>query len=193
MPRDGGPARLRLQQAALELYERHGFDQVTTAEIAARAGVTERTFYRHFADKREVLFEGESGLRDRLTAGVAEAPSDLAPLPALLWAFRSTLPFIAGNRHLSEPLRRVIAANPQLRERQLTKTVILTEALAAALRERGTPAPTASLTARIGMAVYAHAAALWFADPDQDIDELLSAAAADLCELTTPLARADAR
>jgi AcrR family transcriptional regulator len=188
MPRDGGPARLRLQQAALELYERQGFDQVTIAEIAARAEVTERTFYRHFADKREVLFDGERVLRDRLTAGVADAPQDLAPLSALLWSFRSTLPFLEGNRHMSEPLRRIIAANPGVRERQQAKTAMLTEALATALEGRGVPASTASLAARIGMAAFTHAAAAWFANPDQDVAKLLDDTTAELCELTAPLA-----
>jgi AcrR family transcriptional regulator len=188
MPRDGEPARLRLQQAALELYEQHGFDQVTIAEIAARAGVTERTFYRHFADKREVLFDGERVLREKLTAGVADAPEGLAPLPALLWSFRSTLPFLQGNRHMSEPLRRIIAANPGLRERQQAKTAMLTEALATALRDRDVPASTASLAARVAMGAFSHAAAAWFADPDQDVDKLLEETFADLCELIAPLA-----
>jgi AcrR family transcriptional regulator len=188
MPRDGGPARLRLQQAALELYERYGFDQVTIAEIAARADVTERTFYRHFADKREVLFDGERVLRDRLTAGVADAPQGLAPLPALIWSFRSTLPFLEGNQHMSAPLRRIVAANPGLRERQQAKTAMLTEALATALEGRGVPASTASLTARIGIAAFTHAATAWFADPDQDVAKLLDDTTAELCELTAPLA-----
>ena len=187
MPRDGGPARLRLQQAALELYEKHGFDQVTIAEIAARAEVTERTFYRHFADKREVLFDGERVLREKLTDGVAQAPPDLAPLPALLWSFRSTLPFLEGNRHMSEPLRRIIAANPGLRERQQAKTVMLTEALATALRERGVPASTASLAARVGMAAFAQAASVWFANPEQDVSRLLGETFAELRELTDAL------
>jgi AcrR family transcriptional regulator len=187
MPRDGGPARLRLQQAALELYEERGFDQVTIAEIAIRAEVTERTFYRHFADKREVLFDGERVLRERLTTGVADAPEGLEPLPVLLWSFRSTLPFLAGNRHMSEPLRRIIAANPGLRERQQAKTAMLTEALATALEERDVPKSTASLAARVGMAVFAQAASVWFADPAGDVEGLLEETFAGLCELTAPL------
>lgn len=73
MPRSGAEARSRLKQAALELYRENGFDKTTTAEIAARAGVTERTFFRHFPDKREVLFDGEADLREDLTKSVAEA------------------------------------------------------------------------------------------------------------------------
>lgn len=188
MPRDGGPARLRLQQAAIDLYLEHGFDQVTAAEIAAAAGVTERTFYRHFADKREVLFGGEAALRDTLVAGVAEAPGGLAPLPVLLWAFHCAVPLLTANRPLSEPLRRVIAATPSLRERQQAKTVALTEALAGALRARGVPDTTASFAARVGMAAFGHAGSLWFAAPDRDFDPILHDAFAALPALTAPLA-----
>lgn len=188
MPRDGGPARERLQQAALELYEQHGFDQVTTAEIAARAGVTERTFYRHFADKREVLFSGEAALRDALVAGVADAPRTLAPLPALLWSFRSLVPLLEGNRRVSEPLQRVIAATPALRERAQAKSAILIDALAAALRDRDVPEPTASLAARIGMAAFNHIGAIQLRHPDERLDKLLLDTFEDLCALTAPLA-----
>ena len=56
-------ARGRLVKAAMELYGERGFEQTTVAEIAERAGLTERTFFRHFADKREVLFAGAGALR----------------------------------------------------------------------------------------------------------------------------------
>ena len=187
MPRDGGPARLRLLQAALELYEKHGFDQVTTAEIAARAGVTERTFYRHFPDKREVLFDGERRLREALVAAVTDAPENLAPLPTLLRAFRVVAPTLVANRPLSEPLRRVIAVTPALRERAQAKSAMLTEALASALRDRGVSDSAASLAAHVGMAAFSHVAALWFQDPERDPDELLREAFEDLQALTAPL------
>ncbi|WP_433179664.1 TetR/AcrR family transcriptional regulator [Actinoallomurus sp. CA-150999] len=187
MPRDGGPARLRLRQAALDLYEQRGFDQVTIAEIAARADVTERTFYRHFADKREVLFEGETALRETLVTGVAGAPRNLAPLPTLLWAYRSAVPLLKGNRRFSEPLQRVIAATPALRERQQAKTAILTETLTTALQDRGTPEPTAALTARVGMAIFSHVAAIWLLHPHKDLDRLVSDTFEDLQALTAPL------
>jgi len=187
MPRDGGPARLRLQQAALELYQRYGFDQVTTAEIAARAGVTERTFYRHFADKREVLFSGEAVLRDILVAALAEAPQTLAPLPAVRWAFRAVAPRLEDNRALSEPLRRVIAATPALRERAHAKTALLAEVLAAALRDRGAAESAASLAAEVGMAVFARVGAAWFDHPGRSLDELLFETFEELGALAAPL------
>ncbi len=68
-------ARGRLEQAALELYCERGFEQTTVAEIAERAGLTERTFFRYFADKREVLFAGGVTLQELLVSAVAGAPS----------------------------------------------------------------------------------------------------------------------
>ncbi len=76
-------ARGRLEQAALELYVERGFEQTTVAEIAERAGLTERTFFRHFADKREVLFAGAGTLRELLVSAVAGAPASAAPIEAV--------------------------------------------------------------------------------------------------------------
>ena len=87
MPRSGADARHRLQLAALELFKKNGFETTTAAGIAAQAGVTERTFFRHFADKREVLFDGEDAFREALVEGVREAPAQLAPMAALLSSF----------------------------------------------------------------------------------------------------------
>lgn len=190
MPRDGGPARLRLQQAALDLYAERGFDQVTIAEIAARAEVTERTFYRHFADKREVLFWGEQILRDALVEAIEGAPEDLAPLPTLLRAFRAAVPILERNRRFSEPLRHIVAASPALQERQHAKKAALIEALRSALCERGVAESTASLAAEIGMAAYSRAAAVWFTRPEQDFERILRETFEDLGALTAPLAEA---
>src|SRR5262245_24240257 len=101
MPRSGEAARRRLKQAALELFSQHGFDQTPVEAIAARAGVTERTFYRHFADKREMVFDGETELRDLLVRAVAAVPHGTKPLPTLLAAFHETVPLFERNRPLS--------------------------------------------------------------------------------------------
>ena len=187
MPRDGGPARLRLQQAALDLYQERGYDQVTAAEIAARADVTERTFYRHFADKREVLFDGEKVLRDALTTALAGTPQALAPLPALLRSFRAVVPLLEGNRAFSAPRQRVIDATPALREREQAKTAALAETLAAALRDRGIPEPAASLASRVGVAAFDHAVTAWFQDPAPGLDPLLRDTFVELSTLTESL------
>ncbi|WP_328457368.1 MULTISPECIES: TetR family transcriptional regulator [unclassified Amycolatopsis] len=184
MPRSGAEARRRLQQAALELYRERGFDRTTTAEIAARAGVNERTFFRHFPDKREVLFDGEAALRDTMTAAVAEAPADLQPLDVLLRAFRKAARILEENRPFSEPRLAIIAVTPALRERDLAKAASLGDALAEALRQRGVPGRLAGLAAQTGWATFHHAAQAWIDDPSQSLDAHLDQAFDDLRALT---------
>jgi AcrR family transcriptional regulator len=184
VPRSGAEARRRLQQAALELYQERGFDQTTTAEIAARAGVNERTFFRHFPDKREVLFGGEAELRAALVQEVADAPEGLPPLAILLRAFRRAGRILEDNRPLSEPRLAVIARTPALRERDLAKGAALTEALAEALRRRDVPDRTAGLAAHTGWATFHHAAQAWIDDPTQSLDTHLLQAFDDLRTLS---------
>src|ERR1700742_1947849 len=152
MPRNGEVVRKRLQWAALELYRERGYEETTAAEIAARAGVTERTFFRHFPDKREVLFDGEAAFSEALTSAVRHAPPELGAWDTLFLAFNSVKQMFVENRPFTEPRQRVIASNPALQERAVAKTRALTAALALALGERGVPALQANLAAQMGMA-----------------------------------------
>jgi len=184
MPRDGTKARMRLREAALALYRERGYDETTTAQIAERAGVTERTYFRHFADKREVLFDGEADLRAALMQDVAEAPDGLAPLEILLCAFRKAGRILEDNRPFSEPRLEVIAATPALRERELAKAASLTEAVAEALRQRDVADRLARLAAQTGWATFHEAAQAWIDDPSQSLDAHLSQAFDDLRALS---------
>jgi AcrR family transcriptional regulator len=155
----------RLREAALELFEQRGFEQTTVAEIAARAGLTERTFFRHFADKREVLFRGSEQLRDTLVAAIEEAPAAAPALEAVSAALDA-----AGTvfiRELARRRRAVILANPELQERELIKLASLAEALTDALRRRGVPDSVAGLAAETGIAVFRITFERWVTDPVQ--------------------------
>ncbi len=193
MPRNGEEARRRLQQAALELFSEHGYEQTTTSEIAARAGVTERTFFRHFPDKREVLFDGQITLRAALTGAIAEAPGTLQPLEILYWAFRSVEQALEDNRPFSVPRQQVIADTPALQERELAKEAALTEDLVQALRHRGVDERLATLAAQTGMAAFQHAVVSWFADPSCQLGTHLDIAFDELCRLSSPLTVTEAR
>ena len=128
-------SRGRLQEAAFSLYAERGFDQTTAAEIAARVGVTERTFFRHFADKREVLFGGSAVLQERIVTGVAEAPERDTPLEAVASGLDAAAALLGeARRDLSAQRQAVIAANPELRERELAKLANYAAAVAATLR-----------------------------------------------------------
>jgi AcrR family transcriptional regulator len=180
VPRNRDEVRLRLQEAALELYLERGYDKTTTGDIAARAGVTERTFFRHFADKREVFFDGEAELRDLLVGAVAAAPPGAKPLPTLRTAFHQAVPLIERNLPITERRHPVIAATPALRERALAKNAALAAALADALRARGVAEPLAALCAQIGLDTYTIAVRRWRTDPADDLHTHIDRAFTDL-------------
>jgi AcrR family transcriptional regulator len=160
-------ARERLQQAALELYGERGFEQTTVAEIAKRAGLTERTFFRYFADKPEVLFYGSEALQDGIVTRVASAPDSAAPLEAVAAALEATAEFFQGVRDYSVKRQAVIEANSGLRERELIKLAKLAAAIALALRDRGVTEPAATLAAEAGIAAFKAAFQRWVNEPDQ--------------------------
>ncbi|MEV7975029.1 TetR family transcriptional regulator [Streptomyces sp. NPDC086519] len=157
-------ARGRLEKAAMELYNDKGFDATTVAEIAARAEVTERTFYRHFVDKREVLFQ-PNALADVLAHATATAAAPLAPLEVIAHALTEAAPVLEERAELVRQRQAVIAANPELQERELAKLASLASTLADALRERGLEATTATLAAEIGIAAFKVAIERWADDP----------------------------
>ena len=185
MPRSGREARQRLQQATLELFQQQGYDATTTAQIAARAGVTERTFFRHFADKREALFDGEEAFRDTLAERVMSAPDGMGPMEALLHAFRSVEPLLEQNRPFTEPRQKLIAESRALQERVLTKTAGITAALSVALRHRGVDENQAEFAAQIGMAMLSKATHEWLADPTAGLTVSLEGAYSELRRLTS--------
>ena len=189
MPRDKQIVRERLQHAALALYRDHGYDRTTTAQIAKRAGVTERTFFRHFADKREVLFDGEDMLRAALTTGIAQAPAMLGPLNTLLQAFRSIEPLLEENRSFSEPRQRIIAATPALQERELAKIAAVADSLAVGLMDRGVDKRAAVLAAKVGMTALVEATNAWLADDSERFIAYLEAAFTELRNIVASAAQ----
>ncbi len=157
-------ARGRLEQAALELYLERGFEQTTVAEIANRAGLTERTFFRHFADKREVLFWGAGALHELLVSTVASAPDAAPPIDAVAAAIEAAGAVLQQRRDSARRRQAVIAANTELQERELIKLASLAAGMAGVLRQRGVKDPAASLTAEAGIAVFKIAFERWVSD-----------------------------
>lgn len=114
MPRDAVKVRKNLQSAALELFEKRGYEETTAAEIAEKAGVTERTFFRHFPDKREVLFDGDAAFSETLACAIRNAAASLTPWEVLFVAFNEVKHIFVENRPFTEPRQRVIASSPAL-------------------------------------------------------------------------------
>ena len=139
--------------------------------------MTERTFFRHFPDKREVLFDGEATLREALTASIGNAPDALGPLDTLFRAFRSVRQLLEDNRPFSKPRHEVISGTPVLHERELAKMARLADALALALKARGVADLQAILATRAGMAAFVHA---WLEDVETDLGTRLDVAEREL-------------
>jgi AcrR family transcriptional regulator len=179
-------ARGRLERAAMELFIERGFDEATVTEIARRAGLTQRTFFRHFADKREVLFAGAGALQEFMVSAVASAPDSAAPIDAVAAALEAAAGLLQERREYSRQRMAVIAANPELQERELIKLARLASAIAGALRGRGVPDPAASLAAEAGTTVFRIAVDRWHGETTQpdlldvirdSLDELKAVAA----------------
>jgi AcrR family transcriptional regulator len=158
----------------MELYIERGFEQTTVAEIAKRAGLTERTFFRYFVDKREVLFWGAGRLQELFVATIIESPESDAPIDAVANALEVAAALLQERRDYSRQRQAVINANTGLRERELIKLATLAVAITDALRQRGVKDPAASLTAEAGIAVFKIGFERWItATVQQDFPQLI--------------------
>ena len=149
-------ARGRLEKAAMELFQERGYVQTTVEDIAARAGLTERTFFRYFADKREVLFSGSKELEKGIVDRIESAPLEASPLDAVAAAFEAAGAEIQDRRELRYVRARyaLVTKHAEIQERELIKLASLAAAATKALRARGVSEPDASLAAEAGIAVF---------------------------------------
>ena len=157
MPRWEPNARERLVTAAMELFEARGYEQTTVADIAKRAGLTERTFFNCFPDKREVLFYGAEKLETFIAESVAEVPATTPVMQVVAQALaavarasdeRPRFATFARRRHT------LIQQHAELQERELKKLASVSAAMAVALRRRDVPAAEARLAAEVGIAIF---------------------------------------
>lgn len=179
-------SRERLQGAALELFSEQGFERTTVAEIANRVGVTTRTFFRHFADKRDVLFADTEQHERQLADATAGAPAELAPLDAITAAVVGVDWQEIAPRAAQRQRQMVIAASPELTERELIKLNSITAAFADGLQRRGTEEATALLAAQTGLTVFRTAYRRWIdADTESELAHVIEAVLADLRAIVT--------
>jgi AcrR family transcriptional regulator len=180
-------ARDRLLRAALDLFAEQGYDDTTVIEIARRAGLTKSTFFRHFRDKREVLFGGQDLLNGLLAGGIANAPGTATPLDAVEAALDAVATvFTPARRDYAPALLAAIADNTELRERDALKRTGFADVMTTALRHRGVPDRSARVAAWLGVLAFGDAYSRW-ADPadHQEFGELARQA---LHELRTTIA-----
>lgn len=176
----------RLQRAALELFATRGYEQTTATEIAQSVGLTERTFFRHFSDKREVLFHGQQLLEQAFLAGVEAAPPDASPIQIVARALQSATAFFPDERRPHSRARQaVIDQNPALQERERHKLAAIATTIADALRSRGVNDVAATLAAESGATVFAVAFTQWICpDEQRSLSDIAAAVLRELLALT---------
>jgi AcrR family transcriptional regulator len=175
-------ARERLEAAALDLFVENGYEETTVAQIADRAGLNRATFFRHFADKREVLFGGEDRLAGLFADGIRGAPPDVTLTECLQEAFTAAEAAMTPQQRAKAAQRvLVVAANSEVQERGLLKHARIARTISAALRERGTEELTARLAAEVGMLAFSIAVERWMrSDNDEPFSVHAAAALSDL-------------
>ncbi|MFI9382001.1 helix-turn-helix domain-containing protein [Kutzneria sp. NPDC052558] len=183
-------ARRRLERASLELFAERGYDTTTVAEIAERAGLTKRTFFRHFADKREVLFGGQEILSGLFTEAIADAPASAAPLEILNDALVAIAPVFALDR-LDLVLRRqaIIAAHADLQERELHKAATLKAVMVEGFRARGLSDLAAGVAAELGQLAFRTAFFRWVSAAGREFTDIAAETLADLRTAATQVVR----
>jgi AcrR family transcriptional regulator len=184
MPRWAGDARERLEAAALALFVEQGFEETAVTQIADRAGLNRATFFRHFDDKREVLFGGQDLLAGLFADGIRAAPDGATLFGCLQAAFAAADSAMTSQQREKAVQRvQVMRASPEVRERGLLKHARLADAIAAALRDRGADQITARLGAEIGLLAFSLAVERWITANDDE--PFAQCAAAALAELQT--------
>ena len=187
MPRWEHGSEERLKQAALELFAEQGFEATTAVQIAERARVTTRTFFRYFADKQEILFADAGELSAALVRGILEAGDVGEPLPAVTRTLAGYAWPGLGSRESQRRREAMIAANPELRERDLIKQLQTAAELSGALRRRGVDPAAADLAARVGIEVFRTAYGQWLAaGEDTDLATTTEAVLALLATISAP-------
>lgn len=180
MPRWEPHAKQRLETAALDLYATQGYEDTTIAEIASHAGVTSRTYFRHFADKREVLFGTADQLHQQLADALTDADPHQTPLAVCLDAMKSCADLFHRRDHFE--LRRrdqVIESSHELQEREARKLASMAAEMASALGALGVDPGAGRLIADIAMAIFVRASRLWMSNPSTPFPDAVDHAAAE--------------
>lgn len=159
----------RLERAALELFLERGFDQTTVPQIAERAGLTTRTFFRYFPDKREVLFAGEDEIPNRVATLMRLTPPMANPMELIASGFETMAPMFEGQLERLRQRRAVIAGNDGLRERELRKRANLSDSFAEGFRTRGVDPLNARLLAETTVTIFSISMQRWLDAPERGL------------------------
>lgn len=164
----------------MTLFIERGYDEVTVADIAERAGLTKRSFFNHFADKREVMFASADALKESVLDALANADSDLDPLDAAVWAYTQAAAPLEDYAELARARRALIDSSSELQERDLIKMASMTAAVADALVRRGVPRRDATFVSQAATTVFTTAVDEWTREPETGLTTSIQTALNDL-------------
>ncbi len=176
----------RLRTAALQLFSEHGFDSVTVDQIADAAGVTQRTFFRYFPNKEEVLFSEGAQILDAITLGIAESELGAKPIEVIQAAVARLCATFEPDRARHRHRWQVIASVSSLHERELLKRHELATEIAQQLESRGIPKRRAAVLAGASIATFQVVYVAWLTDKSRT--SLASRMHQALADLSTDLA-----
>ena len=159
----------------MTLFAERGFTATTVPEIAEAAGLTTRTFFRHFADKREVLFANEIDVPALASRMIADAPAGLSPMQIIAGSLEAVAAAqFSGGVDYFLARKAIIQSDDGLREREMHMMSRLSEALREGFVARGVDGLTADLTAQMTLAVFGTSIGRWLRQGgDADLPELL--------------------
>jgi AcrR family transcriptional regulator len=163
----------RLQHAAMTLFHERGYSDVTVADIAEHAGLTKRTFFNHFPDKREVLFAGSTALEEEVERYIRESDVERPAIAIATDALARAGQSLSQYSEVARLRRDVIASSPELHERSLIKMASLSAVIAASLVARDRHVPAATLVADSAVTVFGAAHAVWADSPASDFRDLM--------------------
>ncbi|HEY1097349.1 MAG TPA: helix-turn-helix domain-containing protein [Myxococcota bacterium] len=182
-------AKGKLAEAAMALFVERGYATTTVTDIAAAAGVTERTFFRHYSDKREVLFTGSAAVLEAIVGSLTNNGSDDDAFDLVVAAYVDVATVLEARveRSHSRARRRLLLDNPELHERELIKLATMTSTMVASLLARGIANDDAVLAAEAGMVAFKIGFDRWLDDVDErhSFAAHLRATVVDLTQLTT--------
>ena len=161
----------KLQVAAAKLFMKKGYENTTVQEIASLAGVTERTFFRQFKDKSDVLFDTSNTMGQRVAAFITDNfDVEQKPLKLAVDGFASISDYFDGSRERVLARNQIIQSNPDLQERELLKRQVLIESVTNALLVKF-DSELSELAARFAVEIFHMAFRKWIESAEKGFAE----------------------
>lgn len=161
--------RPRVERAALDLFTRRGFENVTSDEVADAAGISRRTFFRYYATKADAVWGDFTGHVDRLGELLAAADPDRPVLRSVCAAYVEVNDYAGAELPLLRERMRLILTEPALLARSQLRFAEVDRAVAQYVAGRTGDSPTAlvpRLVAATTRAAATTAFEAWLADED---------------------------